>query len=401
MAKKTSMRNPKGLGHYYKKDGLFCWKYVRDGKPIYRSSKTEAGLQLKVRQIIGLTVSNDKTKVDEYFSDWLENSVKLLKKPATFQQYYFIYTSHVKPVIGDFKMISIRKVDIQKVIIEMNKKGMATKTMKHAKTVMSVAFTRAFDDKIIAENPVKGIEIPTKQAKARKTLTNEDLLKFFKSIESSRWAWSVKFALVTGVRRGELLALRWTDIDWENNRIKIDESNSSTGLGDTKSSKVHYVPLSAMAKKYLISQMDMLKAESNPITIKDDNSRREDLKETDLLVFPSEVGTMVKPNTYYHTIVRYSEKSGVKVHPHCFRHTFVYNMRNKMSLKELQETLGHDETTTTLDIYGDMINDTTDAAASKIDNVFSQVELNIEKARAEIDEKDFKVIDFASRKKAK
>lgn len=399
MAKK---RNPKGLGSYYKKDDLFCWKYVRDGKPIYRSSKTEKGLQEKVRKVIGVAVSNDKTKVSDYFENWLENFVEPMKKGATYQQYNFIYQKHIKPEIGDYHMTSIKSSDIQNVILKMNKKGLSTKTMKHAKTIMSVAFKRALKiDKIIPETPVVDIEIPVKQTKPKKTLTIDELIKLYKSLEHSRWIWSVKFALATGLRRGELLALKWTDIEWENNRIKIDESNSSTGLGDTKSAKVHYVPLSKMAKAYLIRQMDMLKDEKNPLTYNDDNTRKEDLKGTELLVFPTEKGTMIKPNTYYHTIVRFAAKSGIKVHPHCFRHTFVYNMRKKLSLKELQEALGHDESTTTLDIYGDMINDTVDTAASQIDNVYSKIELEIEKARTEIENREFKIINLAERRKAK
>lgn len=220
-------------------------------------------------------------------------------------------------------------------------------------------------------------------------------------MKNSRWIWSVKFALVTGVRRGELLALKWTDIDWENNRIIIDESNSRSGLGDTKNSKEHYIPLSSMSKQYLIRQMDMLKDENNPIVINDDNTRKIDLKSTDLLVFPTQSGTMIKPNTYYHTIKRLAAKLGLNVHPHCFRHTFVFNMRKKLSLKELQEILGHDESTTTLDIYGDVINDTIDDTASHIDEVFSKIELQIEKEKANIENKEFKVIDFLARRKAK
>jgi integrase len=395
-------RNPKGLGHYYKKDGLFCWKYVRDGKPLYRSSATEKGLQTKVRKVIGLAVTNDKTKVSEYFNTFLNEYVKAMSKPATYNQYNFIYKKHIEPEIGDFKMTSITTTDIQKVILEMNKKNLSTKTMKHAKTVMSVAFTRAYKiDKIIPENPVKDIQIPNKQAKPRKTLTIEELSKFYKSLENSRWIWSVKFAVVTGIRRGELLSLKWSDIDWKNNRIKIDKSNSSTGLGDTKSAKIHYVPLSELAKSYLLHQMDKLKQEENPVTFKDDNTRIEDLKETEFLVFPTEMGTMIKPNTYYHTIVRYAKKTAIKVHPHCFRHTFVYNMRNKLSLKELQDILGHDESTTTLDIYGDMINDTTDAKAKTIDSVFASVEAELEKVRVNIENKECKIISLSDRRKAK
>jgi integrase len=400
--KKPRHRNPNGVGCYYRVNDLFCWKYVRDGKPVYRSSKTEKGLQEKVRKVLNTGVSNDKTRVKDYFENWLENIIKPLKKDATYQQYYYMYHGHIKPVLGGYLMRSITTSDIQKVIIEMNKKGMATKTMKHAKTVMNQAFTRAHKvDKIIPENPVHDIQIPIKQPKQKKILSIEELGIYFKSLMRSRWIWSAKFDLVTGVRRGELLALKWTDIDWDNNRIVIDESNSSTGLGDTKSAKVHYVPLSNIAKSILINQMDMLKREMNPIFLNEDNTFRHDLKGTDLLVFPTEKGTMIKPNTYYHTIKRFAEKAGLDVHPHMFRHTWVYNMRKKLSLKEIQEALGHDETTTTLDIYGAMINDTIDSTASQIDEVFSSIEVKIEEARADIENKDFKLIDFNARRKAK
>lgn len=397
----AKQRNPKGLGSYYKKGEYFCWKYVRDGKAIYRSAKTEKELKEKVRQVLGTGVSNDKTKVSEYFESWLENDIKPLKKSATYEQYYYMYHQHIKPVIGDYKMTSIRQSDIQKVIAEMNKKGRATKTMKHVKNVMNIAFTKAYKiDKIIPENPVHDIQIPNKQAKPRKTLTIKELGLLLQALETSRWIWSAKFAVVTGLRRGELLALKWTDIDWENNRIVIDESNSSKGLGDTKSAKIHHVPLSQFAKTYLIKQMDMLKAERNPMIMNDDNTIKKNIKESDLLVFPTQKGTMINPNTYLQIIKRFSKKVGLDVHPHMFRHTFVYNMRNKLSLKELQDILGHDETTTTLDIYGNMINDTVDKTASQIDDVYSKIEMQIEKTRAEIEKKDFKVIDLTARRKA-
>lgn len=419
-------RNPKGLGHYYKKDDLFCWKYVRDGNPIYRSSKTKKGLQEKVRKIIGLTVSNDKTKASVYFENYLEDIVRALspnpeEESATYLQYESIYRIHIKPVIGNFRMTSIKTADIQRVITTMNKKvyekkdkegnvverkiGTSTKTMKHAKTVMSVVFTQAFKvDKIISENPVtEDIKIPEKQAKSRKTLTISDLIDFYDSIKKSRWYWSAKFDLATGLRRGELLALKCTDIEWDNNRIVVDESNSVTGLGDTKGRKVHFVPLSSIAKSYINQQITMLINERNKVTYKDNGPQMtiDEFKKSSNLIFPAEHGGMIKPNTYYHTISRFAAKTGLKIHPHCFRHTFVYNMRKKLSLKELQEVLGHDESTTTLDIYGDMINDTIDDTAMQIDDVFSKIELLIEKEKSQKDNQEYKIIDFAARRKAK
>jgi integrase len=397
MAKK---RNPNGVGSYgVTSDGRPRWRLQRNNKNIEISAKTSSELQKKVEAISPLPIVKDKDKhtVDKWFNTWLEVYVKPLKKQATYDQYESIYRKHIKPVIGDYRMTDIRSMDIQRVITEMNKRvheiknkkgevtkrtvGTSTKTMKHAKTVMNCGFEAAFKKaKIIPENPVQDIEIPQKQAKKRKVLSMEEMSSLFKAMANSRWLWSVKFMLVTGLRRGELLALKWSDIDYSNKRITVDESNSSTGLGDTKSGEVHYVPLSEKAIEYLKNQTKMLIGETNPLMVNKDGTLKSDLKGSECLVFPTQKGQMVSPNTYYHLICRYAAKENLKVTPHCFRHTFVYMSRNTLSLKQIQNILGHDESTTTLDIYGDILNESEDTSR-QIDEIFANVDKEFEKVQ--------------------
>jgi integrase len=374
----SKKRNPNGMGSYSdRSDGGVRWRLQRNKKKLEISARTLSELQKRVTAISPLPIVKDKEKhtVEKWFESWLELYIKPLKKQATYDQYENIYRNHIKPVIGAYRMTDIKSMDIQKVIATMNKNNRSTKTMKHAKTIMSCAFIAAYKRaKIIPENPVVDIEIPVKQAKKRKVLSIEELSKLFKIMEHSRWIWSIQFMLVTGLRRGELLALKWSDIDWKHKRITIDKSDSSTGLGDTKSSKVHYVPLSDKAIECLKGQTDMLKKESNLITINKDLSIKKDLKETEYLVFPTVKGEMIKPNTYYHTLCRFAEKAGIKAYPHSFRHTFVYMTRKKISLKDLQNALGHDESTTTLDIYGDILDESSEETAKQIDDVFAIVD---------------------------
>jgi integrase len=387
----SKQRNPNGLGSYKvrKDDGRYVWRQSIDGKTREITAASMKELQAKIKQVADVPVVIGKLKVDEWFQKWFKNFIFPLKKKATCEQYKYIYDGHIKPEIGHRKLSGIKSIDIQGVITEMNKKGMATKTMKHAKTVMNGAFSKALSDKIIAENPVKGIEIPVKQAKERKTLNNEELGLLFSKLKNSRWIWSVKFLLVTGLRRGELLALRWSDIDFVNKRITIDESNSSTGLGDTKSAEVHYVPLSELAIHYLNCQRQQLQKETNPILF------NEELKKSDL-IFPSKSGVMIRPDSYYKVLARAAAKAGFKASPHCLRHTFVYKTKNKLSLSELQSVLGHDESTTTLDIYGTMLSESVEKVAKDIDDVFNTLESEVEKIE---EKKSGKVIQF-KRKKA-
>jgi integrase len=372
-------RNPNGVGSYSKrKDGRVRYRLQKHGQKWDLSAKSYELLQTKVNQITDVPVDGTKETAKEWFDNWLENYIKSLKKAATYNQYENIYRKHIKDQIGKYIMSDVKPVIIQKVITHMHKNNLSTKTMKHAKTIMHSAFDRAVKNKIISENPVKDIEIPSKQAKPRKVLSYEELSKLFKSMKNSRWIWSIKFMLVTGLRRGELLALKWSDIDFGNRRITVDESNSITGLGDTKT-RIHYIPLSDKAIEHLNGQTGQLKKECNPSILNKDGTFKNDLKGTNCLVFPTIKGKMIKPNTFYHTMCRYAEKAEIKATPHCLRHTFVYLSRNTLSLKEIQSILGHDESTTTLDIYGDILDESTEKTVTQIDEIFNKVDEEVRK----------------------
>jgi integrase len=406
-------RNPNGMGSYrLKADGRHEWRQTIDGKPRSISSKSFKELQKKVEKKIGLQISQKGITVEKWFDIWLSTYVQPLKKLATYNQYRIIYDNHIKPVIGHRYIDNITNIDIQDIISKMSNKTtktqkkvegkivsvdtgrkLSTKTMKHAKSIMSIAFQKAYDEKYISKNPVEKIEIPARQAKIRKTLTPAELKKLFAAMQKSRWIWSIRFALITGLRRGEILALKWADVDFDARRILINKSNSVTGLGDTKNIKSHFVPLSEKAIIYLDEQKKQLKKEKNPITL------REDLKKYDL-VFPSNRGVMIRPDSYYTMLSRYSKKAGIYATPHCLRHSFVFYTRGKLSLKDLQNILGHDETTTTLDIYGNILNDSTRETAEQIDNAFDALEEEVKKINDKKHKKEGNLIqiDFGKAK---
>lgn len=391
--KKKKTRKPNRTGSYkLRKDGRYQWTQQIDGKKRYIYANSLSELQNKIKKVADLPVNENKLTVEEWFAKWLEVYIRPLKKPATYNQYKIIYEEHIKPVIGYRKMSNIMKTDIQGIIAKMNEKNLSAWTMKHARKIMHIAFEKAVDEKIIAQNPVTKIEIPNKQSKPRKTLTSEELKILFTNLENTRWYWAVKFMLVTGLRRGELLALKWSDIDFTNRRIIVDESNSISGLGDTKSSKIHYVPLSDKAIYYLNKQKELLQNEFNPILY------NEELQKLDL-IFPSEKGTLMKPDSFNSVLDRINRKTGLHVTPHMFRHTFVYMAKGKMTLSELQEALGHDESTTTLDIYGTMLSDT-QKVASKIDEAFAQLDDEINKIQKS-SSKNNNLILLSNYKKAK
>ena len=384
---KPSTRNPNGMGTIYRyKDGRYEWKKVKDGETMVKSSKDKSVVLAAQRKYADLPITKSKLKVNEWFEMCLEN-IEALKAKATATQYTNIYKEHIAPVIGNKMMANVEQYHIQNVITEMSKKTkykrvkdkktgklvkvdtgekLSTWTMKHARKVMHIIFEQAVKSKIIPENPVKDIEIPKRQAKTRKTITGDEMAIMFKYLRNTRWYWCFKFLLVTGLRRGEVLALKWSDIDFAAKRITVEDNNTDTGEGDTKNRKYHYVPLSDKAIEYLQGQKNMLEEERNP------SLKNEELKRLNL-VFPSKDGTMLKPDSFNSVLDRMNRATGLHITPHMFRHTWVYLSKGVLSLAEIKECLGHDDTTTTLEIYGTMLSDSA-TTAKKLDKVFEGID---------------------------
>ena len=208
----------------------------------------------------------------------------------------------------------------------MNENGLSAYTMKQARKVLNLALSRAVKDKYLVQNPVSEIEIPAVQQKARKVLKPDEIQKMFTFLETSRWYWPLRFMLVTGLRRGELLALKWSDVDEVNKVITVSDNLVNEGISTTKSNKVHYVPLSSKASECLQEFKKTLTKETNHALW---------VNKADI-IFVGINGLPIKPKSLNNVFRRIQENTGVEVSPHSMRHTFVYYSKTKLSLSELK-----------------------------------------------------------------
>lgn len=350
------------------------WRQMVDGVMRTRSADNMPDLTRKIQAIKDLPVVSGKVRVSEWNKKWLAAYVTPLKRKATAAQYEYMIR-HVDAVIGKRYMQSIRPSDIQTVIAAANANGLATKTMKHIRNVMHLSFEQAKTDRVVGQNPVVDIQVPRKGEKGVRVLTPAQMDKIMSRLEKSRWGPSVRFVLETGLRKAEMLALRWSDIDIEKQLVRVERALEADGsVGDTKNTESRNIPLSAHALEALQAQVAKLKKDNNPVIFRSTGA-------PDAWVFPTMKGTTLRPNSYYTTIARAGEHDGIKASPHMLRHTFVYVTRGKISLKDLQDILGHSESTSTLDLYGDMLNDKTDEMASTIDQAFAQFDADMKNAR--------------------
>jgi integrase len=379
-------RKPNGMGNIYKRpDGRYEWKQMIDGETRYESDMDLSELQRKIKKIIGC-INGDKTKLFDWMDRWLENYVKPYKKPSTYSNYKFAYEKYIKKYMRNLQLRHVTKAEVQRMITDLINDKYSASLIKNVRKALSAAFISACEDEQLVDfNPTRDTKLPKGKIPVRKTFNLEELATIIDKFTKSRWLYAILFMLATGLRRGELLALKWSNMDFKEKRIAIEENRTKYGVDTPKDNDYHYVPLTEHATVYLSGWKNQLEKEHNPAIYQKIDT-----------VFVAKNGRPLRPSSFNNILAK--KKFDFHVTPHMFRHTFVYLSKGKVSLSELQEALGHSQSTTTLDIYGLMLADTV-TVADKIEKAYAELDEAMKEMKSE--KKESNVIDFTQRRLAK
>lgn len=382
-------RNPNGMGNIYKRDdGRYEWKQMIDGQVRYESDMDLSELHKKIKKYANIGINKDKTKLFDWIEYWLDEHVKPYKKPSTYNNYKFAFEKYIGKYMKNIQLRHVGRSDVQKMITDLLNDGYSVSLIKNVRKALSAAFISAIEDEqIIDFNPTRDTKLPKGKKTVRKTLKLEELSIFIERFSNSRWLYPLLFMFATGVRRGELLALKWSNIDYANKRILIESNHTIHGDGTPKDDDYHYAPLSDHAVLFLAEWKKQLKKEGNMAYYEKWDT-----------IFVKKDGKPLRPGSLNNIIEK--KKLGFKCTPHMFRHTFVYFSKGKLSLSEIQEALGHSKSTTTLDIYGLMLSDTV-SVADKVEQSFAGLDDKLAEIRNKKENAEGAVIDFMERKAQK
>ena len=377
-------RRANGEGNIRKrKDGRWEGRYTvghdpETGKAIIKNvlGKTQAEVKEKLKKAIeenvGIDYGRAKTyTVGNWLEVWYENYAKIKMRPSTYLTYHGYIENHIKPQLGKIPLNDLTTLHLQQFYkkllaegrverIEAQKqpKGLSAKTVRNIHQIISSALKLAVEQRLIARNPADGCALPKAERKEMQTLPVEQLTSFLREAKDSGVFALYYIDLTTGLRRGELLGLKWSDIDLEKGDLRVQRQ---IGRID---GKIIEMPLKTK------NAYRTLPLSTDAIDVLMQQRRKTGNSEW---VFPSPTGGPMSPDSVLHMLHRVLKRAGLpKVRFHDLRHTFAtLALQNGVDVKTVSGMLGHFSAGFTLDTYAHVTTSAKREAAKTMGNILS------------------------------
>lgn len=296
----------------------------------------------------GIFVSPTKITVQDHFEAWWQ--IKSQKvKPTTADNYRQILDRYILPNLGSIALKDLSPVLIERMLLDLNKNH-SESTVRLVSIVLAQGLDRAIKDHLLAINPAKGIERPKGKKKSVTPYTSSELKELLKALENHRLFAYFRLLAYSGARRGEVLALRWSDLDFDKGTLSISKNRTrigktvieqdSTKGGDGK----RFIQIDSetlrIIKKHRADQIgERMKAGS---AWKEQN-----------YIFTQTTGDPLDPSTPYQLFKKVAKKIGLRSESlHSIRHLHATELLNSgVSVHLVKDRLGHSDISTTLRIY--------------------------------------------------
>jgi integrase len=315
---------------------------------------------------IGEHVDPTRMTVGDWLGLWTQ-SVRAEVSPKTHERYAEIVRCYLIPALGSTQLQRLTPSDIQKGYNGFDRNP-SPRTRRHIHRILKSALARAVEQQALTRNPADALKrLPKVERQPITVLTVEQSTRLLQAIRHTTTYWPVLIALATGMRRGEILALRWKNVDLDAGVVHVVESLEQTKAGirfkSTKTEKARAVTLPGFALK----ELRRWKREQAEDLLKLGVRQSQET-----LVCARQDGGPKIPQSLTHRFIFLVRDAGVpKVRFHDLRHSHATQMLLAgVHPKIVQERLGHSTITVTMDLYSHVSETMQSDAAARLDQAY-------------------------------
>ena len=351
----VTKRRDRWILDYYDQHGKRRWKTLPKGSTKKEAKEILKGIEDKVNK--GVFIPNKKIPTFAEVADmWLEVKKQNIRA-STHEQYRGHIENHLKPFFTGIWITRIGYDQVEQFLSHCYDEEMNIATTKKILVNLGAIMTYAVRKRLIDYNPVRDIEKPKGQTnhdeeKDLKILEPSELIRLFDNAPDSKHKTIFMVAGTTGLRQGEILGLKWTDIDWINGQVHVNRTYNHFAFYDPK------------------SQASKRKVDVPPQTLKQLKKWRLACIKSDLdLIFPNENGKPLSAlNMFNRKFIPTLKKARLKkIRFHDLRHTYAsIQIDLEANPKYIQSQMGHSSIRITLDTYGHLMKEVNQEAAVKL-----------------------------------
>lgn len=345
-------RNSNGEGSiYHRKDGrwegavyVLTSSGIRKRLRVYGATRAEVHAKLteaKAKQAQGIAMPDKAWRLGDYLDYWLEHIIRPTRRPTTYESYEIKVRLHLKPELGHHLLTQLSAPALQSYLNHHMASGRSHRVVQMLREILSSALTSAMRQELVGRNVARLVQLPGRSSSIGAAWTLAEATHFLKK-NQDHWLYpAFVLLLVYGLRRGEVIGLRWEDVRFARGELHIEQqvyrANGvvSEGPLKTKASR-RVLPLVGLAREVLLAKY----AASGDLLPR--------------LVFAAQKGGgPVAPQTFTRAFQRACKSVGLRVaRAHDMRHTTATLLKDLgVPARDVQLILGHSNIVTTQQIY--------------------------------------------------
>ncbi len=364
-------------------------------KSVTAKTKTECVAKLETLKEQYGSIA-EKIKPDMPFGEWIDFWYQTYCRPTlritTKSDYENRIYNHIIPEIGKIPLNKLSQSDLQqfyakektggrKLHIETLGKGLSDRTIRAIHANCRTALQRAVQDGLIRINPAVGCKLPPKKAREMQVLTQNEILRFLHQAKEEGYYELFLLELGTGMRRGEILALKWSDLNFSTGELRIERQ-----VYIIKAEVIISAPKTKASVRTVILPQSLVRILAE---------YRKSVDSDWMFPSPLDNSRPRNPSSVRKRLQLILERAGCKkVRFHDLRHTFAtMALEHGMDVKTLSATIGHVSSATTLDIYSHITDTMQRQAAVRIDRKIGGTDAQMPTAQPQT-RKDIAPIEF-------